>query len=115
MIDARRVVQVKGPPTGEFFCMQRIYHKPSSQLTLWLGLIAAVAVMAGFLHYGSILAEKKKSGTYNYLKPVPSDSVLRSQLKEEQYRVTRENATETAFRNSYWDNIRPGIYVDVIT
>ena len=29
--------------------------------------------------------------------------------------MTRENGTETAFRNSYWDNRRPGIYVDVIT
>lgn len=95
--------------------MHRIRHKRSSQLTLWLGLVAAVAVMAGFLHYTSILAEKKKSGTYNYLKVVPSDSVLRAQLKEEEYRVTRLNETETAFRNKYWNNTKPGIYVDIIT
>ncbi len=95
--------------------MQRIYHKPSSQLTLWLGLVAAVAVMAGFLHYSSILAEKKKSGNYNYLKPVPSESLLHARLKDEQYRVTRQGTTETAFQNEYWNNGRPGIYVDVIT
>jgi methionine-R-sulfoxide reductase len=49
------------------------------------------------------------------LKPVPSDSVLRSTLKADQYHVTRENGTETAFSNEYWDNQRAGIYVDVIT
>jgi len=95
--------------------MHRIRHKRSSQLTLWLGLAAAVVVMAGFLHYSSSLAEKKKSGNYNYLKSVPSDSVLRAQLKEEEYRVTRLGETETAIRNKYWNNTKPGIYVDVIT
>jgi methionine-R-sulfoxide reductase len=97
--------------------MHRIRHpsKRSSHLTLWLGLLAALVVIAGFLHYSSILAEKKKSGDYNYLKTVPSDSVLRAKLKDEQYRVTRLNQTETAFRNEYWNNTRPGIYVDVIT
>ena len=97
--------------------MHRIRHpsKRSSHLSLWLGLLAAVAVMAGFLHYSSIQAEKKKTGNYNYLQPVPSDSVLKSKLTEDQYRVARQNATETAFRNEYWDNNRPGIYVDVIT
>jgi methionine-R-sulfoxide reductase len=97
--------------------MHRIHHpsKRSSHLSLWLGLIAAVAVMAGFLHYSSIQAEKKKTGNYNYLQAVPSDSVLKSKLSEDQYRVTRQNGTETAFRNEYWDNNRPGIYVDVIT
>src|SRR5438309_11946921 len=71
--------------------------------------------MAGFLHYSSIQAEKKKAGNYNYLKSVPSESVLKSKLTEDQYRVARQNGTETAFRNEYWDNNRPGIYVDVIT
>jgi len=97
--------------------MHRIRHpsKRSSHLTLWLGLAAAVAVLAGFLHYSSILAEKKRGGNYNYLKPVPSESMLHARLKDEQYRVTREGATETAFRNEYWNTYRPGLYVDVIT
>src|SRR5262249_15385818 len=97
--------------------MHRIRHpsKRSSHLTLWFGLLAAIAVMAGFLHYSSTQAEKKKTGNYNYPKPVPSDSFLKSKLTEDQYRVTRQNATETAFRNEYWDNQRPGIYVDIIT
>jgi methionine-R-sulfoxide reductase len=97
--------------------MHRIHHhsRRSSYLTLCFGLAAAVAVMVGFLHYSSVQAEKKKSGDYNYLKTVPSDSALHATLKDEQYRVTRQGATETAFRNAYWNNVKPGIYVDVIT
>ena len=97
--------------------MQRIHHPPkhSSHLTLWLGLLAATAVVAAVVFYGNRQAEQKKAGAFNYLKPVPSDSVLRSTLKADQYHVARENGTETAFSNEYWDNQRAGIYVDVIT
>jgi len=97
--------------------MHRIHHpsKRSSHLSLWLGLLAAAGVMAGFLHYSSIQAEKKKTGNYNYLQSLPTDSVLKSKLTEDQYRITRQNGTETAFRNEYWNNNKPGIDVDVIT
>jgi peptide methionine sulfoxide reductase msrA/msrB len=43
------------------------------------------------------------------------DEQLRKRLTPEQYRVTQENATEPPFRNEYWDNKRPGIYVDVVS
>jgi len=45
----------------------------------------------------------------------PADDVLRAQLDPLQYQVTRENGTEPAFRNTYWDHHEPGIYVDVIS
>jgi methionine-R-sulfoxide reductase len=32
-----------------------------------------------------------------------------------QYRVTQHEGTEPPFRNEYWDNERPGIYVDVVS
>jgi methionine-R-sulfoxide reductase len=44
-----------------------------------------------------------------------SDQELREKLTPEQYRVTREDGTEPAFRNQYWDNHRAGIYVDVVS
>src|SRR5438067_12872811 len=118
MIGGLRPVKSKGSQSNQRnFSMLRIHHpsKRSSHLTLWLGLLAAIGVIAGFIHYSSIQAEKKKAGNYNYVKTVPSDSVLKSKLTEDQYRVTRQNGTETAFRNEYWNNNRPGIYVDVIT
>ena len=45
----------------------------------------------------------------------PDDATLRSQLTPEQYAVTQKNATELAFHNEYWNEHRPGIYVDITT
>jgi peptide-methionine (R)-S-oxide reductase len=36
-------------------------------------------------------------------------------LTDNQYGVTQEDRTEPAFRNEYWDNHEPGIYVDVVS
>ncbi|HYA45233.1 MAG TPA: peptide-methionine (R)-S-oxide reductase MsrB [Acidimicrobiales bacterium] len=38
-----------------------------------------------------------------------------SRLTKEQYRVTQESETEPAFRNEFWDNHVPGLYVDVVS
>ena len=38
-----------------------------------------------------------------------------SRLTDTQYRVTQEDGTEPAFRNEYWNNHKPGIYVDVVS
>jgi len=45
----------------------------------------------------------------------PSDEELRKRLTREQYEVTQHEGTEAPFRNEYWDNHRPGIYVDVVS
>lgn len=45
----------------------------------------------------------------------PSQDVLRKQLTPVQYEVTQKEGTEPPFRNEYWDNKRPGIYVDVVS
>jgi methionine-R-sulfoxide reductase len=45
----------------------------------------------------------------------PSDSELRKKLTSLQYSVTQREDTETPFRNIYWDNHEPGIYVDVVS
>jgi len=38
-----------------------------------------------------------------------------AQLTPEQYRVTQQADTEPPFRNEFWDNKEPGIYVDVVS
>jgi methionine-R-sulfoxide reductase len=43
------------------------------------------------------------------------EAALRERLTPLQYRVTQEDATEPPFRNEYWDEHRPGIYVDVVS
>ena len=38
-----------------------------------------------------------------------------NQLTDMQRYVTQEDGTEQAFKNEYWDNKEPGIYVDVVS
>ena len=45
----------------------------------------------------------------------PSAEELKQRLTPEQYQVTQEEGTEPPFRNEYWDNHAPGIYVDVVS
>jgi methionine-R-sulfoxide reductase len=44
-----------------------------------------------------------------------SDNELKQKLTAQQYYVTKQDGTEPPFRNAYWDNHEPGIYVDVIS
>jgi methionine-R-sulfoxide reductase len=98
--------------------MTRIRHPSSraSRLTLVCALLAAIGVAIGSIFWSYAHEEKKMNEKISPVEmTVPSDAKLRRQLTQEQYHVTRENGTETPFRNPYWDNRRAGIYVDIIT
>ncbi len=45
----------------------------------------------------------------------PAAEALKAMLTEQQYAVTQKNATEPPFKNAYWNNKKPGIYVDVVS
>src|SRR5215831_6015367 len=45
----------------------------------------------------------------------PAEAELKKKLSSEQYAVTQQCGTEPPFRNAYWDNHKPGIYVDVVS
>jgi len=45
----------------------------------------------------------------------PSDDELKKKLTPLQYEVTQKDGTEPPFRNEYWDNHEPGIYVDIVS
>ncbi|NOU42369.1 MAG: peptide-methionine (R)-S-oxide reductase MsrB [Methyloglobulus sp.] len=45
----------------------------------------------------------------------PADDVLRQKLSDLQYKVTQQEGTEPPFNNTYWDEKRAGIYVDVVS
>ena len=46
---------------------------------------------------------------------IVTDAELRERLTPLQYRVTQLDATETPFRNAFWDNKEDGIYVDIVS
>jgi methionine-R-sulfoxide reductase len=45
----------------------------------------------------------------------PSDTELKQKLNPMQFEVTQHAATEPAFRNEFWENKKPGIYVDIVS
>lgn len=75
-------------------------------VTLGLAAVVSVAPVAHAQQYSM-------KNMINYKKP--SDSELRSKLTREQFDVTQKAATETPFHNEYWNNHKPGIYVDVVS
>lgn len=40
---------------------------------------------------------------------------LKQRLTPMQYEVTQNNGTEPPFRNEYWNDLREGIYVDIVS
>ena len=92
----------------------RITIEQKSTLT-YGGVIVAVLLTAGAIYF-FVLLQKQKHDTFGFdpNRPIPSDAVLKTRLKAEEYNVVRRGGSETPFQNQYWNNERVGIYVDVI-
>src|SRR5690348_8292814 len=93
----------------------RITGEDTSYLSVCLGLAAVILIGSAVYYISTYRSEHKKTDPYDFNKPVPSEAEIRTRLKEEQYKVTRQNGTEPAFQNDYWNNDKPGLYVDIIT
>lgn len=94
----------------------RITDDQKSTLSTYIGLGIIVVLAAGAIYF-FFVAHEEKVATHGFdpNRPVPSDDVLRYRLKPEEFSVVREGATQMPFQNDFWNNERPGIYVDVIT
>ncbi|MEE9346227.1 MAG: peptide-methionine (S)-S-oxide reductase MsrA [Methylococcales bacterium] len=59
----------------------------------------------------------KTSSVVNQSKPYskPSKDILKQRLTNLQFQVTQDDATESPFKNTYWDEKRDGIYVDIVS
>lgn len=104
--------------------------------------VALVSVLAILVAVGwsiQSLANDDTSGTQTKIQPVPKDATgpannvddaktarkrkftvpSRAEIKRKltplQFNVTQRKATEPAFRNIYWHNKEPGIYVDIVS
>ena len=94
----------------------RITSEEKSTLSFYIGLGVLVVLAAGAIYlFLASHEEKKEITTFDPNRPVPDDVTLRRRLKPEQYHVVRENGTETAFQNQFWNNERAGIYCDIVT
>jgi peptide methionine sulfoxide reductase msrA/msrB len=84
-------------------------------------LIGCAAILAALVLAGCGSGEAQKvsssdSGNYtpdNY-KPIPP-AERKAKLTPLQYEVTQQAGTEPPFHNEFWDNKKPGIYVDVVS
>lgn len=83
--------------------------------------LAALSTLVGILAWSGaagaqarpVTSTRSQSPTRTFVKP--SDAELKKKLTSLQYAVTQHEVTETPFRNEYWDNHEPGIYVDVVS
>jgi SelR domain len=80
------------------------------------GRFAALGLVLGLVGMAEPAgAQNRVKGRTVMAAKKPSDAELRRTLTPLQYDVTQHDATEPAFRNEFWDNHRPGIYVDVVS
>jgi peptide methionine sulfoxide reductase msrA/msrB len=86
-----------------------------------IAAIAALVVAAGILAYMRHGRATKTTDVSNYeagaMKTFkkPESAELQKKLTPEQFTVTQACGTEPPFHNAYWDNHKPGIYVDVVS
>ena len=92
------------------------------QLIRILGILVITSVVAG------ISTPVHSTGHVPQYSPVPTQQItimknfkkpdtteLKKKLSPEQFAVTQQCSTEPPFRNAYWNNHRPGLYVDVVS
>ncbi len=94
--------------------MRRTHH--TLQTTLVVALLLACSERGAAQRTTAQTARPvatSTQGARSYTKP--SDAELKRRLSPAQYDVTQRSATERPFRNEYWDNHAPGIYVDIVT
>jgi len=84
-------------------------------MTRFVTLFFAALVACSAAPAGSASAQNEVASKVAKKPLKKGDPELKSLLTPLQYAVTQRDATETPFRNEYWDNHEAGIYVDVVS
>ncbi len=89
--------------------------------------MAALAIAAALFTSGCSKAESEPTSSRETAAVAPSTNSimdtfqkppaaeLKQKLSPMHFEVTQHAATEPAFRNEFWDNHKPGIYVDIVS
>src|SRR6266851_2797450 len=90
---------------------------PSMKIAGIAAAVLLVAAIVAMVRHGS--AQPAEVSTFepatmkDFKKPEAAQ--LKKTLTSEQFEVTQKRGTEPPFHNAYWDNHKPGIYVDVVS
>ena len=85
-------------------------------LSTYIGVaILVLALGAGIYFFFLTNREIKQVTGFDPNRPIQADEVLKRRLGAEAFGVVREGRTQMAFQNKFWNETRPGIYVDTIT
>lgn len=80
-----------------------------TQNKAFLFLVCVVIVLVNTLTCAPAPEDKTMSSQH------PSREELQKKLTPEQFNVVCNEGTEPPFKNAYWDNHEPGIYVDIVS
>ena len=94
-------------------------HRKTAFVTVSALLLCASAlVFAQMTRNRSTIADNEtNTPTFNAMQTFqkPSENDLKKKLDPLQFAVTQQCGTEPPFDNAYWNNHKPGIYVDVVS
>ncbi len=107
--------QLLPPPKGQNKVIAPDRGRRSQAMKIFLTGLGLLAVILTPVFVGLAGGGEHDQSSEQSAYAKPSDEKLKSRLTPLQYEVTQEDGTEPPFKNTYWDEHRTGIYVDIVS